>query len=92
MEVLTSNDGKEFTSAGRFNMNLRQRDVPINHMVTDDDTATGWNFELIPPQPVKGRYVKYKVETQRYLSITEVQVFDEIKYTPFDLKIALPGN
>ena len=42
--------------------------------------------------PVTARYVKYVVNRQRWVSITEVQVFDQIKYEHFDLKISLPKD
>lgn len=90
VELLVSNDGKEFTSVGHFNMHPRRKDIPINHMMPDDENGQGWNYELIPDKPVKARYVKYAIDRQRWLSVTEVQVFDWIKYEPFDIKVALP--
>ena len=48
------------------------------------------NFELIPPEPVQARYVRYKVTPERALTVSEVEVLDSIRYEPFDLRIALP--
>jgi len=47
VELLTSLDGKTFLSQGFFAMNLRWKDIPINHMMPDDETATGYTFALV---------------------------------------------
>ena len=90
VELLTLNDNNNYTTHGFFKMNLRWKDIPVNHMMPDDETATGWNYELIPPGPVRARYVRFKIAPQRTLTVSEVQVFDFIKTKPFDLSIALP--
>jgi hypothetical protein len=90
VELLTSTDNNNFTTQGFFKMNLRWKDIPVNHMMPDDETATGFNYELIPPGPVHARYVRFKITPQRTLTVSEVQVFDFIKTKPFDLRIALP--
>lgn len=92
VELFTSEDGREFASRGRFNLNLRLKDIPVNHMLPDEETARGWNFELVPAEPVRARFVRYKVTPRHILSISEVQVLDEVRYTPFDLRIALPDQ
>ena len=90
VELLTSTDDKNYTTQGFFTMNLRWKDIPVNHMMPDDETATGWNYELIPPGPVRARYVRFKITPQRTLTVSEVQVLDYIETKPFDLSIALP--
>ncbi|MCY3019430.1 MAG: discoidin domain-containing protein [Planctomycetota bacterium] len=90
IELLTSADGAEFKSQGFFNTNIYKKDVPINFMVQDDETARGWNFELVAPQPVKARFVRWKLTTARWLAVTEVQALDFVKYEPFDIRLALP--
>jgi hypothetical protein len=90
VEVLTSADGKEFTSAGVFNFKLFKKDIPLNYMIPDEGTLPGYNFALVPPAPVEARYIKYKLTPRRMLGVTEVQVLDSYTLTPFDLKIALP--
>ena len=90
VELLTSQDGQSFASQGTFDLRLRWKDIPVNHMLPDDEMARGWNFEMIPPQPVAARYVRYHVVPRHILAISEVQVFDRITYTPHDLRIALP--
>jgi hypothetical protein len=92
IEVLTSNDNKQFTSQGFFNMNQRWKDFPANYMWPDDETCKGHNFELVPPNPVEAQYVQFKVKCARRTSVSEVQVLEFIKYEPFDLKIALPDG
>jgi hypothetical protein len=92
VELLTSTDDKNYISRGFFAMNLRWKDIPVNHMMPDDETATGWNYELIPSGPVRARYVCFKITTERTLTVSEVQVFDSIKTRPFDLRIALPDT
>lgn len=87
VEVFTSADGKEYASQGKFDFRLRMKDVPINFMFPDDETACGWNFSLTPAKPVEARYVKYKITAARSLVVSEVQVFDQIKYEPFDIKL-----
>ncbi len=59
-------------------------------MLPNDETARGWNFELILPTPVPARFVRYEVTPRHILAIFEVQVLDSIKHEPYDLKIALP--
>lgn len=90
VEVLTSADGKDYVSRGSFDLNLRWKDIPINHMMPDDETATGYTYTLTPPQPADARYVQYKITAKRTLIVSEVQVLDSIEYKPFDLRIALP--
>ncbi len=90
VEVQTSRDNRDFVSQGFFNLNLRRKDIPINHMMPDDETATGFTYELIPKEPVQARYVRFKIGPQRTMTVSEVQVLDSIRYEPFDLRIALP--
>jgi hypothetical protein len=92
VEVLTSTDGQQYESHGLFNFNLRSKDVPINHMWTDERNFKAHNHTLTLPQPVEGRFVKFKLTPARSLAVSEVQVLDEIQSKPFDLKIALPES
>jgi hypothetical protein len=90
VEVLTSTDGVTYTSRGVLNTALWTKDVPINHMLQDDESSSGWNFELVLPAQVQARYVKYHVTPRRNLCVSELQVLDSITYSPFDIRIALP--
>ncbi|MFB3892977.1 MAG: hypothetical protein ACE15C_13240 [Phycisphaerae bacterium] len=90
VELLTSEDGKDFASQGFFDLNVRLKDVPANHMLPDEETAMGWVFEMIPPKPVKARFVRFKWTLERKIVVTEVQVLDEVKYEPFDFRLAPP--
>jgi len=90
VEVLTSTDGKDYISRGLFDLNLRWKDIPINHMMPDDETATGYTYTLTPPQPADARYIQYKITAKRTVTVSEVQVLDSIDSKPFDLRIALP--
>jgi hypothetical protein len=92
IEVLTSVDAQQYTSRGFFDLNLRRKDIPVNHMLPDDETATGFLYVLTPPEPLDARYVQYKIAPQRILTVSEVQVLDSIQYEPFDLRIALPDE
>jgi hypothetical protein len=91
VEVQTSTDGVTFTSQGFMPLSLWRKDIPVNYMLLDDGTATGWNFELLFPTVVQARYVRYLLSPKRsYLCASELQVFDRIDYVPFDLRVALP--
>ena len=90
VEVLTSLDGKEFASQGFFDLNLRWKDLPVNHFWPDEEVIAGHNFELVAPMPVEARYVKFKVTPERALTVSEVEALDFIRYEPFDLRVALP--
>ncbi|OHB73419.1 MAG: hypothetical protein A2Z25_10670 [Planctomycetes bacterium RBG_16_55_9] len=90
VEVQTSRSGHDFTSQGFFSLNLRRKDIPINHLMPDDETATGFTYDLIPKEPVNARFVRFKIAPQRTLTVSEIQVLDSIRYEPFDLRIALP--
>ncbi len=90
VEVLTSLDGKTYQSHGLFELNLWRKDIPINHFLTDEETARAWNHERILQTPVSARYVKYRVRPRRAVCVTEVQALKFIKYEPFDIRIALP--
>jgi hypothetical protein len=90
VELLTSEDGKQFSSQGFFNFNLRWKDLPVNFMWPDEEVIAGHNFELIPPAPVTARYARYKLTPERAVTVSEVQVLDRIEYKPFDLRVALP--
>ena len=92
VEVLTSLDGKTYASQGFFALNLRWKDIPINHMMPDDETATGFTYDLVPKEHLEARYVRFKIDAERTLTVSEVQVLDDIRYTPFDLCIALPDE
>jgi hypothetical protein len=92
IEVLTSTDGGQYSSRGFFDLNLRWKDIPVNHMMPDDETATGFLYELMPPEPVEARYVQYRITPERTLTVSEVQVLDSIERRPFDLRIALPDS
>ena len=92
IEALTSTDGKAYTSRGMFDMNAWYKDVPINHMLPDDETAKGWFFQLIPEKKVKARYVRFRLTPKRSPVVTEVQALTHIKYEPFDIRVALPDE
>jgi len=92
VEVLTSLDGKAYAACGRFDFRLWWKDIPINHLMPDDETAKGYAFALIPPKPVRARYVRFKITPQRILTVSEVQVLDSMRFEPFDLRIALPDD
>jgi hypothetical protein len=91
IEVLTSVDAKEYIKQGFFDLNLRWKDIPVNHIMPDDETATAFTYELIPHHPAKARYVQYRIILERTLTVSEVQVLDFIEYKPFDLRLALPS-
>jgi hypothetical protein len=90
VEVLTSSDGRDYTSRGFFDFQLRWKDLAANEMWPDDEVIAGHNFEVVLPQPVDARYVRYKITPERALIVSEVQALDYIRHTPFDLRIALP--
>lgn len=92
VQVLTSLDGETSTSQGFFAMNLRWKDIPANHMMPDDETATGFTYDLIPSEPIESRYIRFRIDAERTLTVSEVQVLDAIRCTPFDLRIALPDE
>ena len=92
IEVLTSLDNLAFASQGFFAMNLRWKDLPANFMWPDEETLRGPNYLLIPAAPVPARYVRFRIMPARFLSVSEVQVLDFVRYEPFDLKIALPDG
>ena len=92
VEVLTSLDGKTFASRGFFALNLRWKDIPANHMMPDDETATGFTYDLVLPEPAEAHHVRFKVTAERTLTISEVQVLDRIRRRPFDLRTALPDE
>ena len=93
VELLVSNDGKEFKNLGFFDLNLRWKDIPANHAFNDDEKFCGHNFEMIPEKPVEARYVRFAITPKRgAVTVSEVQVLDFIRYEPFDLRIALPDG
>ena len=72
-----------------------------NHTVSEVEYGGLWHmydnsmsaiYALIPSEPIEARYVRFKIDTERTLTVSEVQVLDEIRYTPFDLRIALPDE
>jgi hypothetical protein len=90
VEVLTSDDGKTFTSVGFLQTDLRRKDLPINHIGLDEEIMTGGTFRVIPDKPVTARYIQYKITNARNFCCTELEVLDAIKSDPFNLRIALP--
>jgi hypothetical protein len=92
IEVLTSLDGKEFTSRGTFNLKLRWKDLSADFMWPDSERFEGHMFDLILPEQVDARYVRFQVASTRGAGITELQALDFIRKEPFDLRIALPKD
>jgi hypothetical protein len=39
---------------------------------------------------VDARYVRYVIESQRIIAVTELEVLDRLTLEPFDLRLALP--
>ncbi|MDQ3815810.1 MAG: discoidin domain-containing protein, partial [Armatimonadota bacterium] len=92
VEVLVSDDGKDFNSLGFLQTDLRYKDIPINFMLPDEETLTGATFRFIPDKPVTTRYVQYKITNKRNFDVTELEVLDAIKFEPYDLRLALPDE
>jgi hypothetical protein len=90
VDVLTSVDGKNYQPVGSFNFKLFKKDIPLNFMMPDTEALHAYNFVLPLATPVEARYVKYRLKPQRMMGVTEVQVLDNYKLTPFSLNIALP--
>lgn len=91
VQVFTSVDGKNFASVGKFNFDLRRKDLPANHFMPDEQIECGYNFALVPPAPVSARFVRYKIDPARSITVSEVQVLDSWRMEPFDLRVALPS-
>ncbi|MBA2481319.1 MAG: hypothetical protein H0V44_11715 [Planctomycetes bacterium] len=92
IEVLVSDNGTDFTSAGFLRTDMRWKDLPVNHMWTDEETMCGFTARLIPPKPVSAHFVRFRTETKRFLCVTEIEVLDAIGFEPFDLRVALPDK
>jgi hypothetical protein len=92
IEVLVSDDGKDFKSIGFLKTDLRWKDLPVNFMWPDEETLKAGMARLVPAQPVTTRHVQFKINTNRTLCVTEIEVLDALKLEPFDLRIALPGE
>jgi hypothetical protein len=93
IEVLTSNDGKDFKSQGEFDFRMYWKNVPVNFMYADDENFACHNHTLKFKEPIEARYVKFNITPARQkLGVTELQVIDKVESKPFDLKIALPGD
>lgn len=92
VEVWTSTDGRDYVRQGILPTDVRFKDVPVNFLLPDDETLTGYTYRLIPKEPVVARHVRYRITTPRHLCVTELEVLDTIRFTPFDLRIALPPD
>ncbi len=92
VEVLTSEDGKEFKSQGFLKTDLRWVDLPVNFMWPDEETLTSAMFRCIPADPVAARYVKFQITNKRIINCAGIEVLDSIKAEPFDLRVALPDE
>lgn len=92
IQVLVSDDGKDFKPIGLLKTDLRWIDLAANHMWPDDEQLTGHTYRLVPTNPITTRYVQYKITSNRNICPTELEVLDTLKREPFDLKIALPKN
>jgi hypothetical protein len=89
VEVLISDDGKNYTSVGFLKTDLRNKDIPVNFMLPDNEQLTGATFRFVPPKPVQPRFVQYKVTSDRMFCATEIEILNEFNLRPFDLRIAL---
>lgn len=83
VEVLTSVDGSDYVRRGEFKLNLRRKDIPINHLLPDDETASGFLYDLPLGQCAEARYVRFVITAERSVTVSEVQVLDSIRYLPF---------
>jgi hypothetical protein len=92
VEVLVSLDGEKYESAGFLDTDWRWKDLPVNHMWPDEETIQGATFRLVPPAPVNARYVRYKIDSQRIIAVTELEVLERLTLEPFDLRLALPDE
>jgi hypothetical protein len=92
VEVQTSVDGQEYAGQGFFDFNLRWKDIPVNEMWPDEETLCAPNYIFVPSQPADARYVRFLITPERFLSVSEIQVLDSIRYEPFDMKLALPDG
>jgi hypothetical protein len=92
VEGFLSLDGKSFESCGKFPLNLFRRDIPVNHMLPDDEKAQAWNYLLPLESPQTARFVKFRIVPKRILGITEVQAFDRLERRPFHLRVLLPDE
>lgn len=92
VNVLTSADGATYQNQGRFNFDFRWRDFAANHFWPDDETLCAHLFDLVLPQPVEARYVRFAVTPARTVTVSEVEVLDFIRYEPFDLRLAMPDE
>jgi len=92
VEVLISDDGKSYQSVGFLKTDLRNKDLPVNFMLPDNEQLTGATFRCVPPKPVPARFVQYKVTSNRIFVATEIEVLNEFTTRPFDLRIALPDE
>ena len=92
IEVLTSVSGEQYVSQGPLSFKLRWKDIPVNYAWPDEETLRGPNYLLIPARPVEARYVRFRITPARSLSVSEVQVWDFVRFAPFDLKVALPDG
>lgn len=92
IEVLTSEDGERYVSHGLFDFDLRRKDIPINHLLPDEETARGFTFTKLLSAPVSARFVRFILTPRRAVGISEVQALDFVKEQPFDLRVALPAE
>ncbi|MCS7239463.1 MAG: hypothetical protein NZ899_14520 [Thermoguttaceae bacterium] len=90
VDAFLSPDGKEFVYCGTFNLNLFRRDIPINHMLPDDEKAQAWNYVLPLPERKEAQLVRFRLRPKRIVGVTEVQAWDHLERRPFKLKILLP--
>ena len=90
VELFTSLDGRDFASQGFFNLNLRWKDFPVNHLWPDDEVIAGHQFEHVLPSLIAARFVRFQITPARIMTVSEVEVLDSIQYQPFDLRLALP--
>ena len=92
VEVLTSRRRQGVHQPGLLRLQPALEGHPGQPHVARRRDALRPNYLLIPPKPVEARYVRFDITPARFLSVSEVQVLDFIKYEPFDLKIALPDG
>jgi hypothetical protein len=92
VEAFLSSDGETFHSCGKFTLNLFRRDIPINHMLPDDEKAQAWNYLLPLEGSPSARWVRFRLTPRRIVGVTEVQAFDRLERRPFHLRILLPDE
>lgn len=91
VEILTSEDGVTYQSQGSFQTKMRAIDLDGDFLNQERGGFESLVFPLIFRQPVKARYLQYRITNpEMFFDTSEIMAYDEVRTEPWYEPLAMP--